>query len=428
MKTQMLLLSALAVLLFSCGPKSHIEIANGQYETSEEYTDFTLTTKVKMAEGASGAVAFHTDASGKGYEILLHNGPIDGSRKTGSLASVRNLYKTIVADNEWFDLAITVSGKSIAVAVDGTEVVSYTEPASPYRSAGNKDMLLGSGRIILKSSNGSIVFEDFKISEPVMPLSKSTAVDEQNDRIIKLQQENFPVIDYHVHLKGWSKEEAQEKSMSYGINYGIAPNCGIGFPITNDAQVAAFCDSTRLMPFMFGMQGEGREWPQTFSKESRDRFDYVFTDALTFTDHKDRRVRLWIDSEVIIDIPQEQYMDIIVDKIVEVVTTEPIDIYVNPCFLPTEMEADYDKFWTKDRIDRVVAALKESGVALEINARYRIPNFETIRAAMDAGVMLTFGTNNGDPDIGKLEYCMEAIDTCGITAEHMWFPSMKRSR
>ena len=179
---------------------------------------------------------------------------------------------------------------------------------------------------------------------------------------------------------------------------------------------------------MFGMQGEGREWPRTFSADSRGRFDYVFTDALTFTDHKGRRTLLWIDDQVFVDIPHEEYMDLIVDKIVEVIETEPIDVYVNPCFLPTVMEKDYDKLWTQPRIDRVVAALKKTGIALEINAYYGIPNFATIRAAKEAGVKFAFGTNNVSSDIGKLEYCLEAMEACGITADDMWFPSMKANR
>ncbi len=133
-------------------------------------------------------------------------------------------------------------------------------------------------------------------------------------------------------------------------------------------------------------------------------------------------MRLWIDDEVIIDVPREQYMEQIVDATVGVISTEPIDVFVNPFFLPTAMMDDYDALWTDERIARVVDALVKHGVALEVNARYRIPNAHTIRAAMEAGVPLTFGTNNGDAAIGKLEYCFEMMDECGITAEHIYWP------
>jgi len=40
----------------------------------------------------------------------------------------------------------------------------------------------------------------------------------------------------------------------------------------------------------------------------------------------------------------------------------------------------------------------------------------------------TFGTNNVDADFGKLEYCIEAIEQCGITKDDIWFPTMSVRR
>ena len=40
------------------------------------------------------------------------------------------------------------------------------------------------------------------------------------------------------------------------------------------------------------------------------------------------------------------------------------------------------------------------------------------------GIKFTFGTNNVDADFGKLEYCLQAVDECGLTAEDLWFPTM----
>ena len=60
----------------------------------------------------------------------------------------------------------------------------------------------------------------------------------------------FPVLDYHVHLKGGlTKEVAAKQSRKTGINYTIAPNCGIGFPITNDQQVMDYLNEMRSQPF-----------------------------------------------------------------------------------------------------------------------------------------------------------------------------------
>jgi hypothetical protein len=221
-------------------------------------------------------------------------------------------------------------------------------------------------------------------------------------------------------------EYAHGLSMNYGINYGIAPNCGIGFPITDDAGVKDFVESTKHLPFYFGMQGEGREWPTTFSAASRHLFDYVFTDAMTFTDHKGRRTRIWVEAETFIDIPAEKYMDLIVDRTLTVLQTEPIDVYVNPTVLPPAMQDDYDRLWTKERYEKVLKVLKENNIALEINATYKTPNFAIIKAAKAAGIKFTFGTNNANRNVGKLDYCLQAIEACGLTESDLWFPINRR--
>ena len=170
------------------------------------------------------------------------------------------------------------------------------------------------------------------------------------------------------------------------------------------------------------MQAEGREWLELFSKENRERFDYAFTDAMAWTINRGVRQRLWIPAETDIGDPQD-FMEQLVDNIVKVVTTEPIDIHVNPTYLPAEIADQYDALWTDDRIERVVTALAESGVALEINNRFRIPSAKVIKKAKEAGVKFTFGTNNGGAnDLGRMDYAIEMIHKCKLTSRDMWFP------
>jgi len=72
-----------------------------------------------------------------------------------------------------------------------------------------------------------------------------------------------------------------------------------------------------------------------------------------------------------------------------------------------------------------VKALAESGVALEINNRFRIPSATIIKAAKEAGVKFTFGTNNGGAnDLGRMDYAIEMIGECGLTGQDMWFPEV----
>lgn len=414
-------------ILSLSGPASKSILEKGNYK------DFELTLEARTTTGGKGFIGIHTDQSGKGYRIALNNDREDPVwwRMTGSLMSVRNLTKSFVKENDWFNMNIKVEGRRILIKINGDIVVEYIEPSVPYRTEANSKALLSEGTFSLVSTGtGALQFRNIAVnildSKNIdLTTQQLSALDEQQDDIIKLHQADFPVLDYHVHLKGGlTKERAAAQSRKMGINYAVAPNCGIGFPITNDEEIYAFLDTMRNQPFILPMQAEGREWVTTFSQKARDEFDFVFTDAMTFNDHKNRRVRLWINEEVIID-DKQKYMDMIVDKACLVLRDEPADVYVNPFFLPEAMQDQYDEFWTEKRIDKVVAALAESGKALEINARYKIPNKAAILKAKAAGVKFTFGTNNVEPEVSKLEYPIRMMKECGLTAEDMYKPKIK---
>lgn len=403
-----------------------------------DYENFRLTGEALTQPGAEAALLFHSDGE-SGYEVLLHNGPIDGTRKSGSLASVRNLYRSLAEDGEWFGFEIAVRGRNIAVRIDTTEVVRYTEPEHPYRTEAHARQRLGHGAIALRGIQGEVALRDLRIErlgkEARNEADTLPPVDERTDGVIRLQQRDFPVIDYHVHLKGGlTKELAHALSMNYGIVYGMAPNAGeggVGRMLADDEEVYAYFDEVEKMPFLRGVQGEGRKWTATFSQEALGVFDYLFTDAMTIIDHKGRNSRIYRPEEVHYDgVTKEGYMDRLVDQTVLILANEPADIFANPTYLPDDMAPDYDEYWTDGRVERILDVLQRHGIALEINARYRIPSFDIIRRAKERGIRFTFGTNNVDADFGRLEYCVEAVERCGLTADDMWFPSMsvRRSR
>ena len=353
------------------------------------------------------------------------------------MASVRNLYRSLAKDNTWFPFEIAVRGKNITVSIQDTTVVCYTEPAQPYRTEEHAGQRLNHGTIALCGVQGNVSFRNLQIT-PLPDDARNTCdtmpvIDEQQDAVIRFQQQDFPVIDYHVHLKGGlTKEMAQAMSMNYGINYGVAPNAGeggVGRMLANDDEVYAYYDEVKDMPFLCGVQGEGRKWTATFSQEALGIFDYLFTDAMTIVDHKGRLSRIYRPEEVHYDgISKEQYMDHLVDQTVKILTNEPADIFANPTYLPEDMQADYDTYWTDKRINQVLDVLQKYQIALEINARYRIPSLKIIRMAKERGIKFTFGTNNVDANFGKLEYSLEAVQACGLTPDDLWFPTMSIRR
>ena len=425
------LIPLLLMVLAACHSiPREMTLPEGKDWTSRKpYEDFELKGTASMDEDASAVIRICQAEGHEGYSILLHNGPVDGSVKTGSLLHIRNLYRSI-ADNV-FDFCVTVSGKTIGITINEVPVVLYTQPEDPWRSDGNSGQRLAKGRISIEAVKGGVEFRDLVLRElaegPI--LDTLPPVDEQRDDIIRLQQLDFPVIDYHVHLKGdLTQEMAHAMSMNYGINYGVAPNAGeggVGRMLSDDDEVYAYYDEISGEPFLFGVQGEGRRWTQTFSQEALGIFEYLFTDAMTIVDHKGRLSRIYRPEEVHLDgISKERYMDHLVDQTVLILTNEPADIYANPTFLPDVLQGDYDSLWTPERVDRVLDVLEKYHIAMEINPRYRIPSFGIIRRAKERGIKFTFGTNNVDSNFGRLEYAVQAIDACGLEADDIWFPSM----
>jgi hypothetical protein len=232
-------------------------------------------------------------------------------------------------------------------------------------------------------------------------------------------------VDYHVHIKGeLTPESTLQKSRETGIAYGVALNGGLSFPISNDAGLEPFLQAARKQGFAYvAFQAEGREWVTLFTRPALEKFDYIFTDSMTWTDDNGTRMRLWIKNEVgTIEDPQK-FMDTLVKRATGIFDREPIDIYVNSTFLPEQLQPDYDKLWTPARMKAIVDGLARNGVAMEINNRYRIPSAAFVKLAKQHGVKFACGTNNTNAnDLGANEYCKEMIRDCDLKEADFWIP------
>jgi len=254
------------------------------------------------------------------------------------------------------------------------------------------------------------------------PNTKKTGTDQKQEtpqspiikKIAELKAVGYDIVDYHAHLKGGlTMEELLDHSKETGIDYGVAFNAGVGFPITDDATLLANYEKYKEYPVYMAMQAEGREWVNMFAKENIGTFDYVFTDAMTWTDSKGRRMRLWMPEEVFVD-DRDDFMNQLVSKIVGVIKDEPIDIYVNATFLPDVLQSEYDVLWTENRMDKVINAAVTNNIAIEINARYKIPSATFIKRAKAAGAKFSMGTNNTDKNLGTLDYAIQMIIDCEL--------------
>jgi hypothetical protein len=126
----------------SCnGERSHLFYVGPVQQA--QFGDFDAEFEVLTHTGANSGVYFHTAFQDRGwpdrgFEMQVNNTqplfPGDTgaayieNKKTGSLYGIRNTYKALARDNEWFTLRLRVEGPRVTIHVGDALVVDYLEP------------------------------------------------------------------------------------------------------------------------------------------------------------------------------------------------------------------------------------------------------------------------------------------------------------
>ncbi len=200
------------------------------------------------------------------------------ARRAGRSTACAMSTSQFIPDDTWFKIRVAVRGKNVQIRLNDLLVVDYTEPTPPviprwtrnrrasWTAARSRCSATTTGRWRASAACASgrcpTICPRPAALRPwwTTPSAPSSTTG----------RHNIPMVDYHVHLKqGLTLEQALAKSRRDGIEYGIAVNCGKGFPVENDAAVRAFFDCMKGQPCFIAMQAEGREWTQMFSPKRR---------------------------------------------------------------------------------------------------------------------------------------------------------------
>ena len=265
----------------TAGPRSHLFYTGSVQDAS--FRNFELEVEAQAGQASNSGVYIHTAFQetgwpAKGFEIQINNSTATGSgerKRTGSIYGVRNTYKQFVGSDEWFTLNIAVRGKNIQISLNQMPLINYTEPEPPILADGSQfKRVLDRGTFALQCHDPGTKVRFRRIR--VRPLSDSLptpgpapqAANDLDRATLNIADGNIPMVDYHIHLKsGLTLEQAVARSISGGIQYGIAANCGQDNPVQDDAALRAYVEQLRGQPIFIAMQAEGREWLDMFLRQ-----------------------------------------------------------------------------------------------------------------------------------------------------------------
>ncbi len=140
----------------------------------ETFKNFELELTAKAEPESNSGVYVHADMTTKnaqkhletGYEVQL-NSTAKEKRKTGSLYAVVDRATSPVDETKWFTVRVVVKDKRVTVAIDGKQLVDYTEPADVKRPPDRAGRLFRAdgGGIALQAHDAKSVwyFKDVRV-------------------------------------------------------------------------------------------------------------------------------------------------------------------------------------------------------------------------------------------------------------------------
>jgi hypothetical protein len=235
---------------------------------------------------------------------------------------------------------------------------------------------------------------------------------------------SFPVADYHVHLSPQlSIEQAVNLGKERQVQIGILEHPGTGYKILTDADLKQYIDGLRPYPVRIGLQPVYPGWSKSFSKSLLDQLDYVLMDALTWPRPEGGWLAIWQIDTMVDD--EEEFMARYMKSIEQVLTSELVDIFGWPTFLPVPIARQYKQLWTHSRVERIIDLAKARKIAIEINEVAHVPDEEFVVAAKRAGLKFTFGTDARNQNAAHFFYCYQMAQKCGLTEADMFVPKGK---
>lgn len=235
----------------------------------------------------------------------------------------------------------------------------------------------------------------------------------------------FPVIDLHVHLtETFTIDKVLEISKKYNVTFGIVDHPA-SWALKDDNDLRNFIEKLRNYPVYIGLQPTYLGWRKNYSEELISQLDYILMDPQMVPKGNGEIWQIWEFDTYIEDT--EDFMKRYMDYALEVLNSEPIDIFGWPLFLPVCIARDYYDLWTEERMQQILTAAKQNNIAIEINDMAHTPHEDFILKAKAEGLKFTFGSDSRNMIAGKLAYCKRVAEKCNLNKNDFFIPARRLS-
>jgi len=238
---------------------------------------------------------------------------------------------------------------------------------------------------------------------------------------------DFPIEDYHVHLNTLTIDQVVAASKETGVKYGLLEHCGTKeneYPIvlSNDKDLLDWIAKMQGKGVYIGVQAEWIDWVGCFSKEVFSQLDYVLTDSWTVRDANGKRIKAF-GRDYDPGNDSEAFMKWYVDWIAEILETTPLDIWSHPMWVTRKFTPQFEQMWTEERMRRVVATLKNTNTAVEIDSSVKLPTMPFLKMAKAEGIKFSFGASSQGARINPVDWSIATAKELGLTRKDMFQPA-----
>ena len=203
-----------------------------------------------------------------------------------------------------------------------------------------------------------------------------------------------------------------------GFEIGISDHYSVPYGMQGDQVLARYLAALEQFPVYRSVELDiGAEQP--ISSENMAKLDYCIGSlhVVIGTDGK----RVLPDRASAGSL--QHYMRCVVEQYERALPSGLHAMIGHPMFLPDLPREGQEELWTDDLQKRFIAAVVDSGVALEISTRYRVPAVETVRDALAAGARFAVASDSHRPDaIGAVEYARRLALDLEIPEDRFFLP------